>query len=141
VPTDAPTDAPEEDDIEFEEGFPCEFGLTFNPPNEAYPQMLRNENNNLCTLRMTPDAGAHMAASAFTTHEFESTNTGLVFEMSLGYRIYGPNAGSADGVAFVMHQDPRGVNALGAGGGFMGVYGSGSTAIHPALVIEMDTCK
>lgn len=61
----------------------------------------------------------------------------MQFCMSIGYRIFGEEFGSADGMAFVMHQDPRGTGAVGAGGGFLGVYGD--NAITNALVIEFDT--
>ena len=119
---------------------PCDLGLTFNPSDKEYPQMLEIEDG-LCALRMTPDAGASMAATAFTTHTFEETNARKSFSMSLGYRIYGKNAGSADGLAFVMHQDARGIHALGKAGGYLGVYGGSKEIIRNALVIEFDTCK
>jgi hypothetical protein len=138
-PVVAPTQEPEPE-IDFDEGLPCDLGLTFNPVDADYPQMIDN-GDNTCTLRMTPDSGPYVAASAFTTHTFEPSNTMRAFSMSLGYRIYGDSYGSADGIAFVMHQDERGVNALGGPGGYMGVYhGHGSEkGIYPALVIEFDT--
>ena len=74
---------------------------------------------------------------AFVPYDFEEDNTGLEFCMTIGYRIYGEEFGSADGMAFVMHQDPRGTAAVGQGGGFLGVYGD--NAITNSLVIEFDT--
>ena len=45
-------------------------------------------------------------------------------------------------MAFVIHADPRGENALGKAGGAMGVYdGSGEDTIRSAIVVEFDTRK
>ena len=155
APTQAPTTAPSTTSSEaptdattipapvfdYDEGIPCDLGLTFNPPDADYPQMVEI-GDGLCYLRMTPDSGPFYSASAFTTHNFEPANTGRSFSMSLGYRIYGTENGSADGMTFVMHQDPRGVNALGGPGGWLGAYtGHGGQGIYPALIIEFDTCK
>jgi len=64
--------------------------------------------------------------------------------MSVGYHVFGKQRHAADGMAIVMHQDERGAEAIGGGGGNLGVYGNHGDpdqAIAPALVIEFDTCK
>ena len=61
--------------------------------------------------------------------------------MTIGYRLFGAGDGAADGMVFVMHQDPRGARALGNFGGGIGVYGSFQETIKPSLAIEWDTCK
>ncbi|MBC1500953.1 DUF5011 domain-containing protein [Listeria weihenstephanensis] len=44
---------------------------------------------------------------------------------------------SADGIAFVLQNDPRGKNALGTSGGALGIYGS--DYIENALAVELDS--
>merc|ERR1712070_51830 len=61
----------------------------------------------------------------------------FAFSTHIKYRIYGQKNGSADGMAFVMHQDPRGASAMGGGGGGLAVYTS--VKVKPALVIELDS--
>jgi len=55
----------------------------------------------------------------------------LVFQVNLGSKDIG-----ADGIAFVMHADPRGAAALGGGGG-----AHGATGIANGLGIEFDTYR
>jgi Bacterial lectin len=89
-------------------------------------------------------AGFDNPKAAMLPYRFSTTNPGKSFSTRIGYRIYGPLRGSADGMTFVLHQDPRGITAQGLGGGNMGVYNqyvSGGAGIKPALVIEFDTCK
>ena len=43
------------------------------------------------------------------------------------------------GMVFVMHQDPRGAEAIGNTGGGIGVYGNEEQTIKPAITIEWDT--
>ena len=86
-----------------------------------------NENTGVVTL--TPDAAGKIGGVTFDdridfTHDFN-----LVLEVNLGSR----NAG-ADGMALVIHNDPRGVEALGGGGGNLGL-----TGIVDGLGIEFDT--
>jgi len=117
-----------------------------NPVDLWYPSyMPYDEDTGLCFLRMTPDAVSPRAASAFLAFSFKEDNPKKAFSMGIGYRIFGDEGGSADGMAFVMHQDERGVFAIGEPGGAMGVYGTAyaregaSSAIKPALVVEWDT--
>ncbi len=58
------------------------------------------------------------------THSFN-----INFELFLGAKAQG-----ADGLAFVLHNDPGGVAALAAGGGYLGAYG-----LQNGLAIEFDT--
>jgi MYXO-CTERM domain-containing protein len=57
--------------------------------------------------------------------------------VQLQLRISQVNAGGADGMAFVMHTDPRGAGALATAGGGIG-YGGGNN-ITPSVVVELDT--
>eukprot|EP00977_Amphora_coffeiformis_P014524 scaffold4079_cov167-Amphora_coffeaeformis.AAC.20 len=138
-------------EIDNPDGFPCDT-LPFyinrgtNPVDMVFPSYVQYDSDlNSCFLRMTPDGVAPRAASAFLNFAFDPDNTDKVFSMNIGYRIFGEDAGSADGMAFVMHQDPRGVYAIGEPGGAIGVYATeydreGATPpIAPAIVIEWDT--
>ena len=59
----------------------------------------------------------------------------LTQDFRLEFDIYlGSNDGGADGLAFVIHNDPSGANALGGAGGAMGVGG-----LENGLAIEFDT--
>ena len=90
-------------------------------------------------------------ATAFRPFTFQSTNTNRQFSMTVGYRLFGAESlvtsGSGDGMAFVLHQDPRGLDTISTGGGALGIYtnleDSTDTAvgIQRALVIELDTVK
>lgn len=65
------------------------------------------------------------------------------FDTVFRFRIANRVAGGADGLAFVLHADPRGLNALGNHASAMG-YGAflsapAGTAIANSLVVEMDT--
>lgn len=115
--------------------------FTFNrsPSNYTFPAFLPldpDEPDSLCFLRLTDDEFGPAAVSAWLPINFDETNTGLEFSMSIGYRIYGEAEGSADGMAFLMHQDANGLEALGFDGG-----GIGYMDITRALVVEWDTCK
>jgi len=56
------------------------------------------------------------------------------FEASFTYQDV--NEGSADGVAFVMQNDPRGTAALGSNGGYFGV--GGTSPITPSAELELN---
>jgi hypothetical protein len=131
------------------DGFVCDdnsmFTLNRLDNTTIYPKMMSLDGSQAstdCFLRLTPDEDGMRASSAFVEFDFFQSNPNKTFEMSAGYRIYGNNDGSADGMAFVIHADPRGANALGGSGGAMGVYGrSSQPIIKSALVIEWDTRK
>ncbi|GKY96754.1 hypothetical protein MPSEU_000634800 [Mayamaea pseudoterrestris] len=88
---------------------------------------------------MTADVRGSASVGAFVLvpYNFQKNNEDMAFCMSIGYRIYGEEFESADGMAFVMHQDPRGAAATGGGGGLFGAYGL--NAITNSRVIEWDT--
>ncbi|CAB9525543.1 L-type lectin-domain containing receptor kinase [Seminavis robusta] len=144
----APSVAP---DINFRDGFPCDdppFTLNRSPTNDPFPLYIpTTENPDLCFLRMSEDVGSGdldqpgFSSTAFLDLTFDADNPNRVFSMNIGYRVYGADEGSADGMAFVIHQDSRGKSALGAGGGSMGIYAEDGTGIQPALVIEWDTAE
>ena len=114
-----------------------------NPVDLVFPSYVPYDNEiENCFLRVTPDGVAPRAASALLNFVFDEENTNKTFSVNIGYRIFGEEVGSADGMAFVMHQDPRGVYAVGEPSGAIGVYGSeynrfgAAAGISPALVIE-----
>ena len=132
-------------ELDFETGF-CsshpDFHLNGNKP--SYPSYLDSDG---CALRLTSDHDQGSMATAYLPLTVHSTS----WSTHIKYRIYGDHHGTADGMAFIMQQDPRGQGALGAGtGGYFGVYSTagGSTAVgndsdtvKPAIVVEMDSCK
>ena len=82
---------------------------------------------------VTQDLGSQLG-SAMYLPSFASTSD-LHIEMKL--QITTAGAMGADGMAFVMHRDPRGASALGDPGGGIG-YG-GVAKITPSVIVEMDT--
>ena len=94
-----------------------------------------------CRLELTSE-DPMKSGSAFAAITFDDT-TNYPFEAYYEYDISdtvinGTSVGgSADGIAFLVHIDPQGVNALNDAGGALGVYGAGG--IHCAIVIELDT--
>ena len=132
-----------------EEGFACDQDatrFTFNrdPVDLEYPKLLPHDEDsaskNECFLRLTPDEANPRATSAFMNFTFASGNVDKVFSTTAGYKVYGVNEDAGDGMTFVVHQDPRGLNALGGSGGSMGVYQRYNVeGIKPALVVEWDT--
>lgn len=140
----APTQTPE-DGVDSSTGFACsgtggtpEFTFNRFPENYTYPALLpfdASDPESLCFLRLTDDVMGPRAVSAWLPLKFGDANVGMDFSMSIGYRIYGEADGSADGMAFVMHQDEKALEALGFEGG-----GIGYMTIRSALVVEWDTC-
>jgi len=94
-----------------------------------------------CRLELTSE-NPMKSGSAFAAITFDDTEK-YPFEAYYEYDISdtiinGTSVGgSADGIAFLVHIDPQGVNALNDAGGAIGVYGAGG--IHCAIVIELDT--
>jgi hypothetical protein len=82
-------------------------------------------NNGVLTL--TDGGGSETRSAFFGTQQYIGA-----FEASFMYQAGGSLA--ADGVAFVLQNDPRGATALGGGGGSLGVSGSGGASISPAIM-------
>lgn len=59
--------------------------------------------------------------------------------IEIQFRISQPVNGGADGMAFVMHADPRGASAIGAIGGGLSYGGAVGERISPSVVVELDT--
>ena len=122
-------------------GFSCTAGTDFDGMNSNVPSLPalstpHPTDPSNCYLRLGDDGATRdTAASAFIAY---SLNTARTFSTSFEYRMFGSGT-PADGITFTMHQDSRGVNAIGSTGGFLGVYST--NAIQNALVIELDTCK
>lgn len=124
--------------LDYSTGFPCnDNSISLNPGPRAFPQLVENDDDDQCTLRMSPDQVGR-SVSAFTSYTFGNGNNQYAFDTTFTYQLSGIMNGIGDGIAFVLHQDSRGTGALANGGGDLGVYGSG--IIRPAIVVELDTC-
>jgi hypothetical protein len=88
----------------------------------------------MCLLRLTPDNTAR-AVSAFLPYRM---NGAYAFETTFTFAISGDDNGVGDGLAFAIHQDPRGTSALGGDGGNLGIYGS--NMIQTGVFVEFDSC-
>jgi hypothetical protein len=127
--------------IDFPDGFNCE-NLPFTLNGNAVAAR-EEAADPVCFLRLVSD-NPRLVGSAFLPFEFSSSNTNLDFKMSIGYRIFGNEYGTADGMTFVIHADSRGVHALGGAGAGIGWYNNGQilfggVTIKNALIIEWDT--
>ena len=86
----------------------------------------RERANNVFTLT----TGGNQAGTAMSTGRIDvRQNFTIAFDVNLG-----ASDGGADGAAFVLHNDPRGVNAIGGHGSGLAVGG-----IQNGLAIEFDT--
>lgn len=86
-------------------------------------------------VRMTAASIGNQTASAWSTTKIDLTQSfDMSFDMFFGCDN-GANGG--DGMTFTFHNDPRALNAVGDGFGYLGV--GGSAALSPALSIEFDT--
>ena len=81
-------------------------------------------------VTLTPAGGG--LGSAFSPN---CVNLGADFNRT--FMVYFGVPGGADGVDFVLQQDPRGTAALGAGGGAKGYVGPG--AITPSMAFDLET--
>ncbi|MBI5631873.1 MAG: carboxypeptidase regulatory-like domain-containing protein [Nitrospirae bacterium] len=87
-------------------------------------------------LRLTTDGGGQ-AGSAFINEPF-AIKADTSFSTFFQFRISGSQgSGGADGFAFLVHNAPAGINALGGGGGSLGY--STPTNITNSLAVEFDT--
>ena len=101
-------------------------------------------------IRLTEEA-PEQAGTAFTATSFSDLTVVddtecVAFESYLEYEIIDTvsDSGHADGLAFVIHRDPRGLFAISdAPGGGLGIYNgetnSGPGGIARALIVEIDT--
>ncbi len=87
------------------------------------------------TLLVTPDLNNQLGSAMFTPTF--AANSDIHIQLQLQITTSAGGGGGADGMAFVMHRDPRGAAALGDPGGAIG-YG-GATKITPSVAVEMDT--
>ena len=103
--------------------------VTVTPPPGAVtltPHGSASVANNVFTLTTAGDqAGTAMSTGRIDVRQ----NFTIAFDVNLG-----TSDGGADGAAFVFHNDPRGVNAIGAPGSGLAVGG-----IQNGLAIEFDT--
>ena len=103
--------------------------VTVTPPPGAVtltPHGSASVANNVFTLT----TAGNQAGTAMSTGRIDvRQNFTVAFEVNLG-----TSDGGADGAAFVFHNDPRGVNAIGAPGSGLAVGG-----IQNGLAIEFDT--
>ena len=103
--------------------------MTVTPPPGAVtltPHGSASVANNVFTLT----TAGNQAGTAMSTGRIDvRQNFTIAFEVNLG-----TSDGGADGAAFVFHNDPRGVNAIGAPGSGLAVGG-----IQNGLAIEFDT--
>ena len=98
-------------------------GWTTNSSTAGLPAI----NSDILTLT---DSRTDEATSAWLQLPVSTSD----FQASFTYHGYG----MADGMAFVLHNDPRGLNALGANGGSLGYGGSTGTAITPSAAFEIN---
>lgn len=100
--------------------------------NTLVPQLVLSGNATLLTsdtIRLTPNEGGQSGA---VQSSFEIS---LATDFNLSFNVYlGTSDAGADGVTFIMHNDPAGALALGASGG-----GLGASGIANGVVIEFDT--
>jgi hypothetical protein len=108
----------------------------FSPPAA---QMALNGNAGLATdslsrpvLRLTPDLLDQAGSAWYSTR----TPVAGGFTSSFTFRMYGSGSGLADGLAFVIHNDPAGTSAIGGIGGWLGY---GFPGLYQAVAIEFDT--
>ena len=88
-------------------------------------------------IRLTPDE-PYSEGIAYNTSRLDLNNTfEIEFEIYLGNK----NDLGADGITFVMHNDPRGFEASGSYGEGMGYgnMGRGGSWIAPSVAVEFDT--
>jgi Ca2+-binding RTX toxin-like protein/glucose/arabinose dehydrogenase len=85
-------------------------------------------NPDLGEFRLTPAANFQAGGVASTTRVDLRADARFEFEY-----YFGDSDAAADGGGFVLHDDPRGTQALGGAGGFLGLFG-----ISRAVAIEFD---
>ena len=102
--------------------------LTSHPENWYYRDNAQ-PNRTDGHLRLTHDFGGGRGA-AFLSRK--RTVTGP-WTATFTYRAYARGTTPADGIAFVIHNDPAGNNAIGAAAGSLGYERVGDTAVNPGF--------
>ncbi len=88
-------------------------------------------------VKLTAQGIGNQTASAWSTIPINLTQPyDMTFELFFGCD---KSSDGGDGMTFTIHNDPRGLNATGAGFGFLGIGGSPAESIKPSLSIEFDT--
>ena len=108
--------------------------FTTNANTEAAAAGLPFINGGL--LQLTESNVHNIASSAFSNQTVDISN-GFTAEFTLEFGAP-PASFHLDGIAFVLHSDPRGSSALGGGGGGKGWRGTGTDQITPALGLEFE---
>lgn len=122
--------------VNFDKGIPCDAPITLNTGGRALPRFVPV--NKTCFIQMTTDDAVARGSTAFLPFRFNVANV-FDFTVRFKYRMFGRALDIGDGLAFVLHNDPRGPTALGGLGGQLGIYGTG--LITPAIVVEFDSGK
>jgi len=89
-------------------------------------------------LRVTPAAGSQNGSVWFDT----PVEIGSGFDTIFTFRIANTSAGGADGMAFVIHDDPAGIQAIANLGSAMGYSGSltdTANGLDRSIAVELDT--
>lgn len=134
-PTPEPTKTNSLTLVDFKDGIDCDAPLTLNLGPRAFPRLIPT--GDTCYLQMTTDDQIARGSSAFLQFRFMEDNV-YDFTVIFKYRMWGRAQGAGDGLAFVLHNDPRGASALGGIGGNLGIYGD--NVIANAVVVEFDSC-
>jgi hypothetical protein len=100
-----------------------------NPSSGYTPAIVSVNGSSLDTILLTPDV-VSQRNSAMSTSEINLTS-----DFSLSFNLYfGTNNDGADGITFILQNDPNGSSAIGSNG-----EGLGAKGITNAVAIEFDT--
>ncbi|WP_431162553.1 lectin-like domain-containing protein [Bacillus mycoides] len=109
--------------------------------NVKIPQTNSKVSDSGKSVLITPDM-ANQIGAVWSYQKLDMTqNWATEMQMILGYSEYKGN-NSGDGMAFVLHNDPRGIKAKGERGHTLGVYGWASSFgdyVRNGWVVEFDT--
>lgn len=86
-------------------------------------------------LRLTPAAYNQAGSVYYGTRVSVSGG----FDTSFTFRLTNQLGAGADGMVFLLHDDPRGTVALGTGGAWMAYGGGGAAGLQKVLALELDT--
>ena len=90
--------------------------------------------------RLTPNA-TWRSGAVWSNNQLDLT---APFYICAQLNFGGKDGSGADGIGFVLHNDPRGTGAIGGQGGFMGAgqshpTGNPGSSITPSMMVEFDT--